>query len=240
MNGASTAAEQPAGVDRPNSLDRPSGVDRPNSLDRPNGVDRPNGLAGTAGYGAAAEELAVQYESVTFAEVHRELLHLYPAPPAAVLDVGAGTGRDAAALAALGHPVVAAEPTPELRQVGERLHAGVAVRWVSDGLPGLPLLSGSGERFDLVLLTAVWMHLAAEERPVAMDTLAGLLAPGGRLALTVRHGPVPPGRRMFDVPPEETVALAAARGLRLLHRSGRSDLHGRAGVSWTALVFELG
>ncbi|WP_030244006.1 class I SAM-dependent methyltransferase [Streptomyces sp. NRRL S-350] len=197
-----------------------------------------SGPAGTAGYGEAAAQLALQYESVSFAEVHRERLHLYPAPPTAVLDIGAGTGRDAAALAALGHRVVAVEPTPELRAVGERLHGDAAIRWVADALPDLPLLTAEDGRFDLVLLTAVWMHLAPAERPAAMDALAGLLAPGGRLALTLRHGPVPPGRRMFDLPPEPTVDLAASRGLRLLHRSGRADLHGRAGVHWTALVFE--
>ncbi|MFJ7277365.1 class I SAM-dependent methyltransferase [Kitasatospora sp. NPDC098663] len=196
-----------------------------------------NGLSSTAGYGEAAEELAVQYESVTFAEVHADLLDSYPPPPAAVLDVGAGTGRDAAALAALGHPVVAVEPTAELRSFAERLHAGSGVRWVADELPELPELSAGAERFDLVLLTAVWMHLAPAERPLAMTALGRLLAPGGRLALTLRHGPVPPGRRMFDVPPEETVALAAARGLRLLHRTERGDLHGRSGVRWTSLAF---
>ncbi|MFG2844781.1 class I SAM-dependent methyltransferase [Kitasatospora sp. NPDC048296] len=200
-------------------------------------ADRP---AGTAGYGEAAEQLAVQYESVSFTEVHRSLLHLYPAAPAAVLDIGAGTGRDAAALAALGHRVVAAEPTPELRAVGERLHAASGVRWVADSLPSLPLLSAEGSRFDLVLLTAVWMHLTPAECPPAMDALARLLAPGGRLALTLRHGPVPPGRRMFDLPPEHTVTLADARGLHLLHRGERPDLHGRGGVHWTELVFERG
>ncbi len=197
-----------------------------------------NAPAGTAGYGEAAEQLAVQYESVSFAEVHRELLHHYPAPPAAVLDIGAGTGRDAAALAALGHRVVAVEPTPELRAVGERLHADVDIRWIADALPGLPLLLAEGERYDLVLLTAVWMHLTPAERPPAMDNLAALLTPGGRLALTIRHGPTPPGRHMVDLPPEHTTALAATRGLRLLHRSSRSDLHGRGGVHWTDLFFE--
>ncbi|MEV7186806.1 class I SAM-dependent methyltransferase [Kitasatospora sp. NPDC093102] len=197
-----------------------------------------NAPAGTAGYGEAADQLAVQYESVSFAEVHRELHHLYPAPPASVLDVGAGTGRDAAALAALGHRVVAAEPTPELRAVGERLHAGSGVRWVADALPGLPLLVAEGERYDLVLLTAVWMHLAPAERPPAMAALTRLLAPAGRLALTLRHGPVPPGRRMFDLPPEPTITFAAACGLHLLHRATRPDLHGRDGVHWTALLFE--
>ncbi|MFF2745718.1 class I SAM-dependent methyltransferase [Kitasatospora sp. NPDC058048] len=194
--------------------------------------------AGTAGYGAAAEQLAVQYESVSFTEVHRELHHLYPAPPASVLDVGAGTGRDAAALAALGHRVVAVEPTPELRAVGERLHAGSDVRWVADALPELPALVAEGTSYDLVLLTAVWMHLAPAERPPAMAALTRLLAPAGRLALTVRHGPVPPGRHMFDLPDEATVTLAADCGLRLLHRATRADLHGRGEVRWTLLLFE--
>ncbi|MFJ1935754.1 class I SAM-dependent methyltransferase [Kitasatospora sp. NPDC088160] len=213
------------------------GVEDVKGVDGVEDVKGMDGLSSTAGYAEAAEELAVQYESVTFAEVHADLLHSYPPPPAAVLDVGAGTGRDAAALAALGHPVVAVEPTAELRSVAERLHVGSGVRWVADALPELPRLSAGAERFDLVLLTAVWMHLAPAERPLAMAALGRLLAPGGRLALTLRHGPVPPGRRMFDVPPEETVALAAARGLRLLHRAERGDLHGRSGVRWTSLVF---
>lgn len=196
------------------------------------------GPAGTTGYGEAAEQLAVQYESVDFAQVHRSLLHLYPAPPARVLDIGAGTGRDAAALAALGHRVVAVEPTPELRAVGRRLHPDAELRWVADALPGLPQLGAEDGRFDLVLITAVWMHLAPAECPPAMAAVAGLLAPGGRLAVTLRHGPVPPGRRMFDLPPEHTVTLARSHGLRLLHRGERGDLHGRTDVSWTELVFE--
>ena len=50
---------------------------------------------GTAGYGETVEALIGQYESLAFADVHRELLPFLPAPPARVLDIGAGTGRDA-------------------------------------------------------------------------------------------------------------------------------------------------
>ncbi len=57
-------------------------------------------VVGNEGYAEAAETLAAQYESITFAEVHRETLHLVPACPVSVLDIGAGSGRDAAALAA--------------------------------------------------------------------------------------------------------------------------------------------
>ncbi|WP_232246545.1 class I SAM-dependent methyltransferase [Kitasatospora mediocidica] len=188
--------------------------------------------AGAAGYGADADALVAQYESVGFEQVQGGLLHLFPPAPARVLDVGAGSGRDAAALAGLGHTVTAVEPTAELRERGRLLHADAAIRWVDDALPGLPVLGAPVDRFDLILLTAVWMHLDAAERAEALGRLAGLLAPGGLLVMSVRSGPVPAGRRMFEVPPQELPALAERAGLRLVHRGERTDLHGRADVRW--------
>ena len=49
-------------------------------------------------------------ESIDFREIHECIIHLLPTPGVMVLDVGAGSGRDAAALAAMGHNVVAVEP----------------------------------------------------------------------------------------------------------------------------------
>ncbi|MGI5336055.1 class I SAM-dependent methyltransferase [Streptomyces sp. CA-181903] len=191
---------------------------------------------GTAGYGEAAGTLAEQYESVDFAEVHRDVLHLFPERPGAVLDIGAGSGRDAAALAGRGHRVVAVEPTAALRALGRRLHADQEIEWVDDALPGLRTLRG--RRFDLVLLTAVWMHLDEEERPAAMETVSGLAGPGGRVVLSLRHGPVPPGRRMFPVTADETASLARRYGLAALHRAPRGDPLGRTDVTWSHLVLE--
>lgn len=198
---------------------------------------------GTAGYAAEADRLAVAYESITFEDVHSHILHLIPAPskdgaPCRALDIGAGTGRDAAALAKRGFVVTAAEPTAELRNHGERLHAALPIRWLDDGLPDLPLLSAAGERFGLILLTAVWMHLDSAERERAMQAVAPLLAPGGRMGLTLRHGPVPEGRRMFDVSADEVIAQAAAHGLRRLHHAERGDMFGRADVRWDILMLE--
>ncbi len=192
---------------------------------------------GTAGYAGAADALAVQYEEVTFGEVHRDVLGLVPAGPARILDVGAGTGRDAAALAALGHSVVAVEPTAELRVHGQRIHAGSGIDWVDDVLPDLALRQCPG-RFDAVFATAVWMHLDTEERGHAMARIAALLMPGGRFFVNLRHGPVPDGRHMFDVSAAETVELGAAHGLRTVLSSERSDLHGRDSVRWSSLVLQ--
>src|SRR5207247_1303411 len=115
------------------------------------------------GYAAEAARLVAQYESIAFADVHVALLPLLPRPPASVLDVGAGTGRDAAALAALGHHVLAVEPTAALREEGRRLHPSARLEWLDDVLPDLSRLVARGERFDLVMLIAVLMHLDVDE-----------------------------------------------------------------------------
>jgi SAM-dependent methyltransferase len=197
-------------------------------------------LSSNAGYAAEADALAVQYEETTFEAVHGRVLGLLPAAPARVLDVGAGTGRDAAALVRRGYAVVAVEPTAELRAHGRRIHAGVGIDWVDDSLPGLAAVPDAGPGFDAVLATAVWMHLDAGERVSAMERVAGLLRPAGLLFLTLRHGPVPAGRRMFDVGAEETVELASGHGLVPVHRSERADGHGRGGVSWSHVVLRRG
>ncbi|MBX9989286.1 class I SAM-dependent methyltransferase [Phreatobacter oligotrophus] len=192
--------------------------------------------ASTAGYGREADNLAVQYESITFEQVHAPVLHLLPEAPGHALDIGAGTGRDAAALAARGFSVVAVEPTAELRAHGARIHAGRPIIWLDDGLPDLAVLAGRAERFDLILLTAVWMHLDADEREQAMARLADLAQPGARIVMTLRHGPIPEGRRMFEVSAAETVALAARNGLASLFETSRPDMFGRPGVTWSVLV----
>jgi len=200
-------------------------------------TDAPGRVSGTEGYGETAAKLVQPYETVRFEDVHGDVLHLFPTAPCRVIDIGAGTGRDAVALAALGHAVTAVEPTPELRDHGKSLHAASPITWIDDALPDLGVVYGLGATFDLVLLTGVWMHLDLLQRQLAMPRVASLLAPGGVMSMRLRHGPVPAGRRMFDVSVEETAALAEACGLRTIHRGQRPGLFGVPGVHWSVVVF---
>ena len=200
-------------------------------------TDTKGPVPGTAGYAESADGLVGSYESIAFEDLYRPLADLLPEPGRA-LDVGAGTGRDAAALAARGFRVRAVEPTAALRAHAQRLHPHPNIVWTDDSLPDLVQVHATGERFDLVLMTAVWMHLDGEERQRALPRVAGLLAPGGRIFMTVRKGPVPPGRRMFVVPIDPLVADAGATGLALLRRYEFPDMLGRADVTWTMLAFE--
>jgi len=197
-------------------------------------------VRGSRGYAEQAEELVVRYEGIDFAAKHGAVLPLLPAAPASAIDIGAGTGRDAAWLAERGYRVVAVEPTEAMRSRGIALHPTPAIEWIDDSLPALHRVVAQRRRFDLVMLTAVWMHLDAEERRIAMANVAALLAPFGLLVITLRHGPVPIGRVMFVVSAEETIALAAAHGLRLaldVHAESSQAANRDAGVSWTQLAF---
>lgn len=191
-------------------------------------------IASTIPYSEKADALAQRYESVGFEDVHGDVLALLPPPPARALDIGAGTGRDAAALVARGYQVTAVEPTPEFRAIARKLHKDAAIAWLDDALPDLPTIEG---RFDLILLSAVWMHLDAAQRARAMVRVAGMLRDNGVMVLSLRHGPIPEGRIMFEVTPDETTALASAQGLETIHAERRDGRLDQPGVWWDRLAF---
>lgn len=197
-------------------------------------------VSGTEGYADEAEDLFKRYESVPTADAHRAVLHLIPAAPGRVLDIGSGTGRDAAWFASMGHRVVAVEPTDAMRLPAMALHPSPQIEWLNDSLPELALVRTRGQRFDLVMLTAVWMHLDAQQRQRAMPNLAALVREGGTVIMKIRHGPVPAGRRMFEITPEETIELARMQSLNPvlnLRTQSSQKQNLAAGITWTNLAF---
>ncbi len=198
-------------------------------------------IPGAQGYSEQAEQLVIQYESISFVEKHRAVLHLLPDAPCDVLDIGAGTGADAAWFADAGHRAVAVEPTAELRNPGMSLHSASSIEWVDDCLPDLSKLS-QGRMFDLVMITAVWMHLDENERATAMPKVASLLRSSGVLTMSLRHGPNARGRRTFDVSAEETVQLASKYGLRCtlnVRTESARQFNRLAGITWSRLAFSF-
>ena len=123
-----------------------------------------------------------------------------------------------------------------MREGAMRLHPSPEIEWIDDGLPELRLVRERGP-FDLVLMTAVFMHLDAAQRAEAMPNVVCCWR--GRRAdhdIAARADAV--GRRMFDVTGEETIELA--RGLELLMHEKRASLRRDvrdASISWTQLAF---
>lgn len=198
-------------------------------------------LPSNAGYAEEAEKCLERYEARRSEDMHADWLHLFPTAPSKILDVGAGTGRDAGWLAGLGHQVIAVEPTEELRVPAQKLHPEPNITWIDDILPELKSVRARNETYDLILMNAVWMHLTEEERELGMEVVSSLMTPGGVWMMSLRHGPVPEGRRMFNVTGEETAKLGAKHGLTCIHNQATESIQpeNRArGISWTKIVLQ--
>ena len=195
--------------------------------------------AAIAWYDRHAASVTVEYEAHDPAVMHGWAAGLLPLPPALVLDVGAGSGRDAARLAGRGLDVVAVEPSQSLRERATALHPATRLHWLDDCLPDLPATYQLGLRFDLLWLSAVWQHVPPVDRTRAFASLIGLLKPGGHVLLTLRHGPAAAERAMHPVSVEEIERLAQLHDLSVVRVQPQGDQRTRPGVSWTGVALRM-
>jgi SAM-dependent methyltransferase len=196
-------------------------------------------MASIPHYEQNAARLVNQYESLSFQDVHAGITEMLPAPGATVLDVGAGSGRDAAWLAANGYDVVAVEPSDVMLAHARALHPSSRIHWLSDSLPDLAKVRRLGLRFDLILLSAVWMHIPPATRQRSLRKLTTLLAPKGRIAISLRLGAPDTERAMYEVSLPELSSLAQQFGLRVVRTTDSHDKLGRSEVSWINVVLGL-
>ncbi|MGV3570603.1 MAG: class I SAM-dependent methyltransferase [Ramlibacter sp.] len=195
-------------------------------------------------YETSGEQLALRYESVP-SPVSRFFRVAFP-EGARVLDVGAGSGRDLAALSAAGYDAFGVEPSSSLREAALVAHPELAGRIVEGALPHLG--NPHGGNFDGILCSAVLMHLAEADLFDAAFALRGLLAKGGRLLLSLPRnrtdihadGRDGDGRLFSPYTPEYIGLLFERLGFRPIGRWDTDDALGRPGTGWFTLLLELG
>jgi len=191
-------------------------------------------------YDSHAGDLVRRYELVDPEKLYDWLKGLLNEAPGTVLDIGAGSGRDAAWFARQGNDVVAVEPSSGMRTAGQSLHRDdPRLRWIEDQLPDLSETSRLGISFDVVLLSAVWQHVAPTHRDRAFRKITGLVKSGGLLVTSLRSGPSPPDSRMYPVSLDEVERLARNHGFSVEKVHQGRDQQGRADVSWTWVALRL-
>ena len=192
-----------------------------------------------ASYNAKAPTLVRDYEDLLFEEVHAPVLDLLPDPGAHILDMGAGSGRDAAWFAANGYKVLATEPATEMRNLGKALHPSPNIRWLDDALPTQEQVLRSKLTFDLIWLSAVWMHVPPSARARAFRKLVSVMSPGGSMMLTLRQGPTPADRPMEPATAADVEVLARRHGLQTVRSERIPDILGRDGIAWEVIWLRL-
>jgi SAM-dependent methyltransferase len=109
--------------------------------------------------------------------------HLSAPPPASVLDLGCGPGRDLVAFKALGCEAVGLDGSESFVRMA-RAHSGCEV-WQQD----LLALELPRARFDGIFANAVMFHIPRQELPRVLLQLHATLKPAGVLFCSNPHGP---------------------------------------------------
>lgn len=134
-------------------------------------------------------------------------------------------------------------PANLLAELGARQTKSLNVKWLTDSLPALSIITKQEVSFDLILLSAVWMHIPTTDRARSISRLANLLKPGGKLVISLRHGQTDEERKerkMHTVCADELKELAKGIGLfTLLETPKEEDKLGRNHVSWQTLVLRM-
>ncbi|EKF7926856.1 class I SAM-dependent methyltransferase, partial [Escherichia coli] len=106
-----------------------------------------------------------------------------------------------------------------------------------DSLPFLHSVKAMNLKFDLILVSAVWMHLSKKEQKISLETLTDLLTLNGRMIITLRLGPPEPDRNINVVNTEELLELASQLGLKTLRvTSINKDSFQRNQITWQKVV----
>jgi 2-polyprenyl-3-methyl-5-hydroxy-6-metoxy-1,4-benzoquinol methylase len=185
--------------------------------------------------GPGAVKLCEQYESVEFRRVHECWLPLKRLYASAALDIGCGSGRDADGLTKLGFSVLAVDSSAEMLRQAKVLHPNPRIEWLLDSLPELALVLQKDREFDLILLSAVWMHIPVPQRSCAMRNLTKLCTENGILVISLRY-PADTSRGMTDASCEEIASLASQTRLEVRQTFNTHDVLGRTEVTWSFVV----
>ena len=190
-------------------------------------------------YNQKASQFQNQYLSLKAEDVHQDWINKHLPKSGLILDVGAGGGRDALFFSDQGLEVIAVEPATDLAALGKQLTQQASVQWIEDSLPNLKKVIELNLKFDLIILSAVWMHITLSDRGRAFRKLANLLKPSGKLVITLRHGNSPDEREMHSVSLDELTEYSKSNGLTVIDSQRSHDQLARVNTEWETVVMQL-
>lgn len=192
-------------------------------------------------YDNNAECIAANYEAVDFSAVLEPIVRELP-EGASVLDLGCGSGRDAATLLRRGFDVTGTDASPAMLEQAVKHHPELAGRTVLHKLPEkLPFAAGC---FDAALAMAVIMHIEETEIPRAFAAVHSVLRRGGLFAYSVNteRGGLDAsdnddrGRHFTPLPRSQWERLHREAGFETQKAWKSEDIAGRKGIRWVTFI----
>ncbi|OLU27364.1 hypothetical protein BVH03_14175 [Pseudomonas sp. PA15(2017)] len=190
-----------------------------------------------AQYNFESEKYSKQYNQLIFSNIHRQFIKFLPPPESKILDIGCGSGRDAYSLARRGYIVTAVDPSIKMLQQAKKYNDHKNINWLNERLPSLEKIKN--QKFDFILLSAVWMHISPHKRKKSINTMSQLLNDDGCIALTLRIALPDPTRAIYAVTLEELLKLAKENSLLPIYISRKAkDSFKRSEITWIKVVLK--
>lgn len=189
-------------------------------------------------YDENAKQLTARYTSITTEEAlppFVQIIKNYTGTGDTALDIGSGSGRDAAWLAEHGWRVDAIDGSTALLAEAAILNNHPHIHYRYDRAPSFEEIRSLGTQYDVILMSAFIFHFDQAERQAILQFCRTVLAPAGLIYITLRRGPDSANRQIYDVPLEDIEKFSAKNGLSF-HYHGRSrDSASPKDVSWDHL-----
>ncbi|MDZ7617849.1 MAG: class I SAM-dependent methyltransferase [Patescibacteria group bacterium] len=212
------------------------------------GIDARNGMdVQTAEfYRNNAQECLDRYEAAQMGALHamlRALVH----PGCRVLELGGGSGRDAAFLASVGCDVTYTDGCEEMFCGALERHPFLKEHSRLAAFPLMPDDSLLSERFDIVLCIAVLMHLQGAEFQTTVAQIAQMTVPygcvvashpAGRAGLVAHRDPA--GRLFCERADAEVMGSFSSTGFAIEARNIENDSLGRTELGWITHILRKG
>jgi SAM-dependent methyltransferase len=177
------------------------------------------------------------------ADLHGILIKHLPSA-SSILEVGCGSGREAAFLLKHGFEVTATDASPLMLEEAAKRHPELAPRLQVAAVPFDSDCSLLRLKFSAILVIALVMHLTDDELKEAINQFRGILIPGGLVILSASMGREeiadqrdPNGRLYIERPPSEIEKLFINGGFKRIASYQNSDSLDRP-VKWFTLIFE--
>jgi 2-polyprenyl-3-methyl-5-hydroxy-6-metoxy-1,4-benzoquinol methylase len=200
--------------------------------------------ATVAYYDDHAAEVSRRFETANMSRIHGYLLSHMPGKGARVMEIGCGSGRDAAFLLANGYDIRAIDASRGLIEEALKIHPELHDRLAVAGVPfpeESPILR---ETFPAIVSMAVLMHIPEKDIDETVAQIRRMLAAGGTAFISVSTGRAEVdkdgrgngGRLFLERPPEDLQRVFEKHGFLLAARYATSDVYSR-GITWHSMVF---
>ena len=193
-------------------------------------------------YDECASSLISRYESADVSEVQELLLQTF-GKNSTLLEIGCGSGRDAAFMVKNSYDVIAVDGSKSMIEEARKIHPELANKLYCKTLPNDLEFN---IKFDGIYSIATLMHLSKDDLEKTISKIYNLLNQNGKLLMSVSlirddiddSGFDEKGRFFLVLNLEEWVNICKIVGFKVLISKTNKDGLNRDGIEWLTLVVQ--